>query len=372
MSTRLRVGVIGCGLIAQVMHLHYLRELSDRFEIAAICDLSETVRSAVGDEYGVTRQFAAWQDLVAEPLDAVFVLTSGSHAPAAIAAAEAGRHVLVEKPMCLSIAEGKEMVDAAARAGVTMMVAYNKRYDPAYARLIEEARTMRDVRLLRITTLESPLEPYVKHYRLHRGGPLPADIAKTLAADDAARVTAAIGDADPLSRRTYRQVLLDSLVHEFNAMRGVMGEPDRLEFADIRETGVTAIFTYGQTQCVLSWVDLPGIARYEMEFAFYAPERRLTLSFPSPFLRSAPTILVSESGTPTTTHSWRSEEITSYEESFKRELVHFHECVTTGRTPTTSAADSIHDIALCEAVVNAHSSRTPRDKPSEPALTVAR
>ena len=41
MPERLRVGVIGCGLIAQVMHLHYLRELADRFEIAALCDLSE-------------------------------------------------------------------------------------------------------------------------------------------------------------------------------------------------------------------------------------------------------------------------------------------------------------------------------------------
>jgi predicted dehydrogenase len=372
LSARLRVGVIGCGLIAQVMHLHYLRELSDRFEIAAICDLSETVRAAVGHDYGITRQFAAWQDLIAEPIDAVLVLTSGSHAPAAIAAAEAGRHVLVEKPMCISITEGNAMVDAAAKAGVTMMVAYNKRYDPAYARLTEEARKLRDMRLLRITTLESPLEPYVKHYRLHRGGPLAADIAETLAAEDAARITTAIGDADSLSRRAYREVLLDSMVHEFNAMRGVMGEPDRLEFADIRETGVTAIFTYGQTHCVLSWVDLPGIARYQMEFAFYSPERRLTLSFPSPFLRSAPTILVSEAGTPGTTHSWRNEEITSYEESFKRELVHFHECVTTGRTPTTSAADSIHDLSLCEAVVHVHRSRTPRDKPSEPALTVAR
>jgi len=55
---RLRVGVIGSGLIAQVMHLHYLRELSDRFEIAAICDLSETTRNAVGDEYGVSKRFA--------------------------------------------------------------------------------------------------------------------------------------------------------------------------------------------------------------------------------------------------------------------------------------------------------------------------
>jgi predicted dehydrogenase len=372
MSTRLRVGVIGCGLIAQVMHLHYLRELDDRFEIAAICDVSEAARTAVGRDYGVANQFAAWQDLIKEPLDAVLVLTSGSHAPAAIAAAEAGLHVLVEKPMCFSVAEGKAMVDAATKAGVTMMVAYNKRYDPAYLRLLEESRGLNDLRLLRITTLESPLEPYIKHYNLHRGGAVAPDVAEGFAKDNSARITAAIGDADPLSRWAYHLVLLDSLVHELNAMRGVMGEPDRLEFADIRETGVTAIFTFGPTQCVLAWVDLPGIARYAMEFDLYSPDRRLTLSFPSPFLRSAPTILFSEGGVAGAASSWRTEEITSFEESFKQELIHFHECATTGRTPRTSAADSIHDIALCEAVVQVHRSRTPRDRPSEPALTLAR
>src|ERR1700694_4146398 len=121
------------------MHLHYLRELSDRFEISAVCDLSETVLTAVGREYGVAKQFTTWQELVSQPLDAVLVLTSGSHAPAAIAAAEAGMHVLVEKPMCCSVAEARAMVAAATAAGVTLMVAYNKRYDPAYERLVGEA-----------------------------------------------------------------------------------------------------------------------------------------------------------------------------------------------------------------------------------------
>src|SRR5438132_10000551 len=87
MAGRLRVGVIGCGLIAQVMHLHYLRELADRFEIAAVCDVSDEVRSACAREYGVPEQFASWQELLTRSLDAVLVLTSGSHAPIAVAAA---------------------------------------------------------------------------------------------------------------------------------------------------------------------------------------------------------------------------------------------------------------------------------------------
>jgi predicted dehydrogenase len=354
------------------MHLHYLRELSDRFEIAAICDLSEEVRDACGREYGVPLRFASWEELVATPLDAVLVLTSGSHAPIAIAAAEGGRHVLVEKPMCFSVAEGQAMVDAAEAAGVTLMVAYNKRYDPAYLRLLEESKKLRDLRLVQITTLESPLEPYVQHYNLRRGAPLTKELSQSLKADTEARIAAALPDADPMSRWAYHMILLDTLVHELNAMRGVMGEPDRLEFADIRETGLTAIFKYGAAQCILAWVDLPGIARYSMEFAFYSPEQRLTLSFPSPFLRNMPTLLVTEDGEAKSARSWRTEEITSYRESFKEELIHFHECITTGRQPVTSGKDTLHDMALCEAVVGVHRSRTPRDNPSQPAMVEAR
>jgi predicted dehydrogenase len=371
MARRLRVGVIGCGLVAQVMHLNYLRELADQFEIAAICDLSEEVRTACAREYGVAQTFATWQELLEKPLDAVLVLTSGSHAPIAIAAAKAGMHVMVEKPMCFSVAEGQAMVAAADAAGVRLMVAYNKRYDPAYLRLLGESRTLRDLRLVQITTLESPLEPYVQHYNLRRGGPLPSELAQSLSADSKARIAAAVPGADPLTLWGYQMVLLDTLVHELNAMRGVMGEPERLEFADIRETGLTAIFKYGSTQCILAWVDLPGIARYSMEFAFYSPERRLTLSFPSPFLRSMPTLLISEDGEAKSPRSSRTEEITSFRESFKEELMHFHECITAGREANTSGRDSLHDMALCEAVVAVHRSRTPLDHPSEPAVAPA-
>jgi predicted dehydrogenase len=363
-TKRLKVGVIGCGLIAQVMHLHYLRELAEQFEIAALCDVSEELRSACARDYRVTRTFADWRDLIACDIDALLVLTSGSHAPIAIAAAEAGCHLLIEKPMCFSVEEGRTMIAAAERAGVVMMVAYNKRYDPAYRRLQEEAKGLRDLRLARITTLESPLQPYVAHYRLHTGS-LPApDVAASFAADNAARITAAIGDADALSRRAYHLVLLDSMVHEFNAVRGVLGEPDRLDFADIREHGLTAVLRFGEAQCIISWVDLPGMARYQMEFAFYALDRRLTLSFPSPFLRSAPTLLTMEAGDTDAPRAWNMVETTSYAESFKEELIHFHDCVCLGRQPVTTGLDALRDIALCQAIVSAHRDRMPRSNPT--------
>ena len=163
---RVRIGLVGTGVIAQVMHLHYLAELADRFEVAALCDLDGESARACAGRYGVPAVFTDWRELVAHPLDAVMVLTSGSHAPIAEAAALAGRHVFVEKPMCYSAAEGQAMVAAAEAAGVTLMVGYPKRYDPAFTRMREETAGLEGTRLLRVTTFESPLRPYIGHYPL--------------------------------------------------------------------------------------------------------------------------------------------------------------------------------------------------------------
>jgi predicted dehydrogenase len=210
-----------------------------------------------------------------------------------------------------------------------------------------------------VTTLESPFQPYVAHYKLHSGAPPDAATRAFLDADTAARIAAALGDTDALSSRAFHLVLLDSMVHEFNVVRALLGEPDAIDFADIRQTGLTVILRFGDTHCIIAWVDLPGIARYQMEFALYAPSLRLTLSMPSPFLRSAPTLLTTEAGEADTARSWRTEEITSYAESFRQELVHFHDCIRTGHAPLTSGQDALRDIALCQAIVAAHRDRKP-------------
>lgn len=360
------MGVIGAGLIAQVMHLHYLRELSDRFEVAAICDVAAENAVASAASFGVQRTCSDWRELLREPLDAVLVLTGGSHAPMAIEAARAGLHVLVEKPMCFSTAEARAMVEAADAAGVTLMVAYNKRYDPAYVRFRDEVSALPDPRFLRVTTLESPFAPYVTHYPLSPVARPAEATLERLGAESEASISGAIGDADATLRRIYRAVLLDTLVHEINAVRGLLGEPDRLDYVDLRETTVSIMLRFGDLPVAIHWIDLPGIARYQMEFAFFAPERRITLSFPSPFLRNAPTVMAIEDGEAGTARSSSSEEITSYESSFKRELVAFHGAITTGAPIATPGRDAMRDIALCEAIIE--SARTGR-RVDQPTMT---
>jgi predicted dehydrogenase len=351
LSTPIRMGVVGCGLIAQVMHLPYLRELSDRYEIAALCDIDESLARRLAEIYGTPSVHSRWQDLLGEPLDAVMVLTSGDHSPVAVQAAAAGLHVFVEKPMSLSSAGAEQMREAARSAGVRLMVGTMKRYDPAYERLAELLPDIRqELRLARVTTLESPFRPYVDHYPLLTGDGVDEAVLSELRELDDQAVDSALGQADEQTRWCYRWILLDNLVHEFNALRGVLGEPTEVVSAQLTERCVSVNLRFGESDCHLSWVDLPGIARYRQEFAFYAPDQRFTLELPSPFLRSMPSRLFVEGGRSGTSHSWVREEIVSYDEAFKRELVEFADCVQSGREPRTSASDGLADIRLCEAV----------------------
>ena len=361
---RVRVGVIGAGLIAQVMHLQYLRELSDRFEVSVICDVAAEQATASAERFGIPKQCTDWRELLREPIDAVLVLTGGSHAPMAIQAAQAGLHVLVEKPMCFSTTEAAAMVEAAERAGVTLMVAYNKRYDPAYLRFRDEVSSLPDPRFLRVTTLESPIAAYVSHYPLAPVARPPGDVLERLAAESAASITGAIGGAEPVLRQIYHAVLLDTLVHELNAVRGLLGEPDRLDYVALHEKNVSVMLRFGDLPVAIHWIDLPGIARYEMEFALYGPDRRVSLAFPSPFLRSAPTVMTVEAGESGTARSSASKDITSYDSSFKLELVAFHDAIVNGATVPTPGRDAIRDIALCQAIIECARSGRPIDQPT--------
>ena len=365
-SSRLRVGVIGCGLVAQVIHLPHLRDLDDRFEVAAVCDLAPGALEFAGARFPSARRHTGGEEVLGD-VDAVLVLTAGSHAPAAVAAAEAGVHVFVEKPMCFSLEEGEQMIAAARTAGVVLMVGYMKRYDPSYEELQRTLDTGA-VTFARITTLESPIEPYALHHRRPAPQALDPEVLARLRADDDRRLRAALDSDDDFLLRAYRTVLLDSMVHELNGVRGLLGEPTALHAARIwgAPSGITVTAAFGDVEAVFAWIDLPGIARYAQDWSFYGPDRRATLEFPSPLLRNEPTRLVLEDGEPGGVASRRSERIVSYEEAFKRELEEFAAAIAERREPRTGGEDGLRDVALCRSIIVAHATGGPVEWPSRP------
>jgi predicted dehydrogenase len=127
----IRVGVLGVGAIAQVVHLPILSQLSG-VKLAAIGDADHAKAEAIAARFGVERVYRRDEDLLgADELDAIVICTpSHLHAPQAIAGLEAGKHVLLEKPIALNVAESRRVLAAAEKAGKTLLVAMNNRYRP--------------------------------------------------------------------------------------------------------------------------------------------------------------------------------------------------------------------------------------------------
>jgi predicted dehydrogenase len=131
-------GLIGCGDIARRRVAPALRDL-EGCELVAVSRADAARAESFASEFGARRWHADWRELVRDPeVEAVYVATPVHlHAEQAVAAAEAGKHVLCEKPMALNVAECAAMNAAAEACGVRLGVAYYRRFYPVVMRLKE-------------------------------------------------------------------------------------------------------------------------------------------------------------------------------------------------------------------------------------------
>jgi len=141
MSSQLRVAVLGCGGIASA-HLNAMKNLP-AIPIAMV-DIDESRARQYAGEYGADRYHTDIKDALTDDVDAVIVcLPHYLHVGAVVAAAESGKHVLTEKPMAISLKETDDMIEAAQRNSVTLMVGQVLRFREANVRakeLIKEGK----------------------------------------------------------------------------------------------------------------------------------------------------------------------------------------------------------------------------------------
>ncbi|WP_409342189.1 Gfo/Idh/MocA family protein [Paenibacillus sp. MBLB4367] len=139
--SKIRVAVIGCGSIAKHRHIPEYA-VSPNVELVAFVDPVLERAEYYAEQYGA-KAFADYESMLAQiKPDAVSVCTPNAlHAPASIAAANAGAHVLVEKPMATSDAEAQAMIEAARSNGVYLMVGHNQRLMPPHVKAKEILQT---------------------------------------------------------------------------------------------------------------------------------------------------------------------------------------------------------------------------------------
>jgi predicted dehydrogenase len=273
----------------------------------------------VASRHAIAATYADHRALLdAGGVEAVVVCSpNATHAQIVVDALEAGVHVLVEKPLCVTPEEGEWIVAARDRAQRVVQVAYMKRFDPAVEALLAD--------------LPSGWEP--------------AHIA-TATFDPGMRE--AFGMAAPEGPMSVADAFLGALVHDVNLVHAVLercGTPvERIVDASGDGSRATAtIALAGGARWTAAWLALPRAGTFREHVALYGSDGVRELEFPAPYALHEPTVYrhVRDGGggaIATTRTSWH--------EAYERQLLHFHAVVTDGAPCRTPAEAGLTDVRL--------------------------
>jgi UDP-N-acetylglucosamine 3-dehydrogenase len=206
-----RLAMVGCGAIARRAHLPALKEAGA--DVVAFASRSLASAEAAAAEWGSGAVTDDWRTTVGrDDIDGVVVCTPNRlHAEMAVAAAEAGKHVLVEKPMACTVDEADRMIEAATAAGVLLMPAHNLRFVPPFAAVRD---AVADGRVGTVTSARAalghggpegwaPSATWFRDAEAAGGGALLdlgvhlADLVRAVVGDDVVEVTAMVRGGTP-------------------------------------------------------------------------------------------------------------------------------------------------------------------------------
>jgi predicted dehydrogenase len=349
---RIRIGVIGAGLVAEVVHLPLLRALDDRFAVIALADPEPERRALAGRRFAIQAVHADHRALIdAEPLDAVLVCSpNGTHAAVVLDALDAGLHVLVEKPLCITSADAERIAAARDRARRVVQVGYMKRFDPAFEALLADLPAGLVLDHVATTTWDPALAHYFGGVPAARRAPDPLTTAQ---------VVEAVGTEQPEHVSAFSDAFLGALVHDVNAVHGTLerlGAATPVRAIDAAcmgggrvVTGVAAL--PGGGRWAMAWMLLAGLGEFRERIELFAADGIRSLEFPAPYVLHAPTRYRRSAGgdgghLTRTFGSWR--------EPYRLQLEHFHACVTAGAACRTPPEQARADIELLSRLFEAY------------------
>jgi predicted dehydrogenase len=341
-------------MIAQAMHLPHLNELQDRFTLSALAEPSTTVRDALCARFGIAGSYADWRSMLdGAALEAVLIASpAGTHVEIVLAALETGLHVFCEKPLAITIADIDRIVAARERAQRVVQVGYMKRHDPAFRRALEELpESAAELRYVNIVVNDPEWLPYFLPGDILRGSDVPAVVIEASRRAESEQVEEAVGRGDPEACFAFSDGYLGSLVHHVNIVNGFleqMGEPLPSRVVD------GSWWNHGRSvagYCTLqngsrwdsAWIQLLDTREYRESIQLFFDTSVRSLTFPSPWLKMSPTLYERQDadGFANAVSRYRS-----FEEAFRRELVHFHDCCADGTACLTPPEQARIDTEL--------------------------
>lgn len=349
---QIKIGVVGCGGIAQIQHLPALAELAEEYEIAIVCDISPSLAKYVAEWFHVPRFTTDYREVLDSDIDAVLLCHKDPKTDVAVASLDAGKHLFIEKPMCFSLQEADRIIEAAERSGKVTQVGYMKLHEPAFEKAVEEVATMDDLRFVQVNHLHPSNDLHVRQFRTRRFDDIPPEAAAEAQRVAEAAIDAAIGNVPKEASRLFGAVS-GSLIHDLYGLRELFGMPYRVVSTEIWDGAITTVFEYAAGhRCVVSWIDLPDLWDFRETLEVFGSNKRVQVSYTTGFQKGVSTITIHEVDEKGTTV--RREPSMDWENPFRRELRRFHGCVVNGdvsRSPVQSARD---DVALVIDIIKAY------------------
>ena len=372
----LRVGVVGGGFIAQAVHLPLLRALPGLFSLRALAEPSRRVREALATRHAIPHVHADHRALLAAGgLDVVLVCAPDAlHEPVTLDALDAGLHVLVEKPLCLSEAGAARIAQSSAAAGRVVQVGYMKRFAAAYEALLNGLpRSEHD--LIHVSTLTC--DPRLAARFAPPGLVAPTDLrpadAEAVLEATVRQAAEATGTEDPALALAYAGAFAGALIHDINAVHGVLealgaGPGEVVDaFGDPQaELAGGTVALPGGARWSMAWMLVEGAGAFDEELRFYMRDGTRSLRFPAPYVRSAAATFehVRADGD----ERIRTCTAAGHADLYERQLRHFHACVLDGERCRTPPSQAGCDVALASALFRAWLAR---DGARAPAGAVA-
>jgi predicted dehydrogenase len=346
---KIRIGIVGCGEVTQIMHWPSLYQLADRYEVTALCDVSAVVLEELGRVWNIKNLATDHRELVARPdVDAVLVANPNPfHAEVTLDAIAAGKHVLVEKPMCITRREADQIISAQKTHNLVVQVGYMRRYAPAFLEACEAVGEMQEIKFARVRDFIGLNSLIVNSTsRVIRDEQLPKSVEKDARLREETSLLEALGGkATPGLRRAYT-LMLGLSSHDLSAMRELLGMPNKVLFAAQRSGGVylAAAFDYGGYVCQFE-TGVDRIARFDAHLEVYSDERVVRVQYDTPYVRNSPIRLL-------TTETDSQGGVTNrashpgWGDPFVEQWKAFYDNVNENKTPKTGPADFAQDLEL--------------------------
>lgn len=341
-----RLGYVGCGFMAQKVHLPNFASL-DSCRLVALAEVRSDLRREVGARFGVEKLYSTHLELADDPeIEAVAVSADYSiQGQIACDLLRRGKNVFMEKPMATTIERAQQILDAEREGQARLMVGYMKRYDAGNIVAREHVRQMRN-------GTEAGRITLVRNHGFCGDWVAGLDTPMSGSKEQMPPSTPIVPDWMPPSRAGSYLGYLQQYTHNINLMRWLLDADDRakVKLVDLDEDGYTGIVV----------LELDGV-RATLEsgtLSHYRWDEHTQIYFQHGWVKTdAPPLLLR--GVPAEVEVYRAGKTQSFTKplpdpawswSYKREAEHFIECVQSGASFDSTAQDTLTDVRLFEEI----------------------